>query len=267
MPTGECSSPEPARGRRIPTTSRRRSSSSSTIAGVDMVTVVTEAIFSYCGVHVKIDTDRHVGAERQIVRADGRGRRTSHDGAVRSQMLSLGGVNHLTGGTNRGPRDHGDAAGALQRRGRSSCRSTGLAARPASREAAGRRRRRRGADARGCGPPRSGCSRSSGTSTSTRSWWSTTTSRACCPSTRPGTILGIAARPGSGQGTPIHAGQVLQRRQPRDRLGRDQHRGPARRSSTRSTRRCRGRGSLADGRDDRRAPRVLRAGRRRPMPA
>ena len=31
------------------------------IDGVDFVTVVTEAIFSYCG--VKIDTDRHLGKE------------------------------------------------------------------------------------------------------------------------------------------------------------------------------------------------------------
>jgi len=31
--------------------------------GVDMVTVVTEGIFSYCGAKVKIDTDRHVGPE------------------------------------------------------------------------------------------------------------------------------------------------------------------------------------------------------------
>ena len=31
---------------------------SSNVAGADMVTVVTEAIFSYCGVKVKIDTDR-----------------------------------------------------------------------------------------------------------------------------------------------------------------------------------------------------------------
>ncbi len=29
-----------------------------------MVTVVTEGIFSYCGVKVKIDTDRHIGPER-----------------------------------------------------------------------------------------------------------------------------------------------------------------------------------------------------------
>ena len=31
--------------------------------GVDTVTVVSEGIFSYCGVKVKIDTDRHLGAE------------------------------------------------------------------------------------------------------------------------------------------------------------------------------------------------------------
>ncbi len=74
---------------------------SSSVAGVDTVTVVTEAIFSYCGVDVKIDTDRHVGAERQLVRA--RGEAVGHvtTGQYGSQMLSLGGVNHLTGGTKR----------------------------------------------------------------------------------------------------------------------------------------------------------------------
>ena len=74
---------------------------SSSVAGVDTVTVVTEAIFSYCGVDVKIDTDRHVGAERRLVRA--RGEAVGHvtTGQYGSQMLSLGGVNHLTGGTKR----------------------------------------------------------------------------------------------------------------------------------------------------------------------
>ncbi|MGO4833414.1 6-hydroxynicotinate reductase, partial [Rhizobiaceae sp. 2RAB30] len=33
------------------------------VEGVDLVTVVTEGIFSYCGVKVKIDTDRHLGPE------------------------------------------------------------------------------------------------------------------------------------------------------------------------------------------------------------
>ena len=44
---------------------------SSKVAGADFVTVVTEAIFSYCGVKVKIDTDRHLGSERSIVRYKG----------------------------------------------------------------------------------------------------------------------------------------------------------------------------------------------------
>jgi 6-hydroxynicotinate reductase len=72
---------------------------SSTVAGVDMITVVTEGIFSYCGVLVKIDTDRHVGAEQQLVRAQGEPVGHVTTGQYGSQMLSLGGVNHLTGGT------------------------------------------------------------------------------------------------------------------------------------------------------------------------
>ena len=44
---------------------------SSKVEGTDFVTVVTEAIFSYCGVKVKIDTDRHLGSERSIVRHKG----------------------------------------------------------------------------------------------------------------------------------------------------------------------------------------------------
>jgi len=71
------------------------------IDGVDMVTVVTEGIFSYCGLKVKIDTDRHLGAERSAVRA--RGEQVGHVTTAEygSQMLSLGGVRHLTGGTKR----------------------------------------------------------------------------------------------------------------------------------------------------------------------
>jgi hypothetical protein len=72
---------------------------SSEVAGVDMVTVVTEGIFSYCGVKLKIDTDRHLGAECNIVRAQGEavGHVTTNE--YGSQMLSLGGVRHLTGGS------------------------------------------------------------------------------------------------------------------------------------------------------------------------
>ncbi len=72
---------------------------SSRIDGIDTVTVVTEAIFSYCGVKVKIDTDRHIGDERALVLHEGLpvGHVTTSE--YGSQMLAIGGVNHLTGGT------------------------------------------------------------------------------------------------------------------------------------------------------------------------
>lgn len=69
------------------------------IDGADFVTVVTEAIFSYCGVKVKIDTDRHIGHEAATVRADGEAVGHVMTGEYGSQMLSLGGVDHLTGGS------------------------------------------------------------------------------------------------------------------------------------------------------------------------
>ena len=71
---------------------------STEIDGIDMVTVVTEGIFSYCGAKIKIDTDRHLGPERNFVRVNGEpvGHVTTSE--YGSQMLSLGGVNHLTGG-------------------------------------------------------------------------------------------------------------------------------------------------------------------------
>ncbi|MFK7752715.1 MAG: 6-hydroxynicotinate reductase [Sedimentitalea sp.] len=67
--------------------------------GVDFVTVVTEAIFSYCGVKVKIDTDRHLGSEAAPVLAQGETIGHVSTGEYGSQMLSLGGVDHLTGGS------------------------------------------------------------------------------------------------------------------------------------------------------------------------
>jgi hypothetical protein len=69
--------------------------------GVDMVTVVTEGIFSYCGVKVKIDTDRHLGAETALVRVDGEAVGHVMTAEYGSQMLSLGGVKHLTGGSKK----------------------------------------------------------------------------------------------------------------------------------------------------------------------
>ena len=74
---------------------------SQAVEGVDMVTVVTEGIFSYCGVKVKIDTDRHIGAERAYVRVDGEAIGHVMTGEYGSSMLSLGGVLHLTGGSKK----------------------------------------------------------------------------------------------------------------------------------------------------------------------
>src|SRR5215471_5061933 len=72
---------------------------SSEVKGVDMVTVVTEGIFSYCGVKLKIDTDRFLGPEQNTVRAQGEAVGHVTTSEYGSQMLSLGGVRHLTGGT------------------------------------------------------------------------------------------------------------------------------------------------------------------------
>lgn len=69
--------------------------------GVDTVTVVTEGIFSYCGVKVKIDTDRHLGAEAATIRVDGEPVGHVTTAEYGSQMLSIGGVRHLTGGSKR----------------------------------------------------------------------------------------------------------------------------------------------------------------------
>lgn len=74
---------------------------SQSIDGVDMVTVVTEGIFSYCGVKVKIDTDRFIGHERAIVRVDGEAIGHVMTSEYGSKMLSLGGVEHLTGGSKK----------------------------------------------------------------------------------------------------------------------------------------------------------------------
>ena len=74
---------------------------SAQVDGVDMVTVVTEGIFSYAGVKVKIDTDRFIGPEQAVVRVAGEpvGHVTTSE--YGSQMLSLGGVHHLTGGSKK----------------------------------------------------------------------------------------------------------------------------------------------------------------------
>jgi hypothetical protein len=86
---------------------------SSKVDGLDMVTVVTEGIFSYCGVKLKIDTDRYLGPEQSTVRCDGEA--VGHVTTIEygSQMLSLGGVHHLTGGSKKEGRVTCDALLAL----------------------------------------------------------------------------------------------------------------------------------------------------------
>ena len=69
--------------------------------GVDTVTVVTEGIFSYCGVKLKIDTDRYLGPEQAAVRHEGEAVGHVTTAEYGSQMLSLGGVHHLTGGSKK----------------------------------------------------------------------------------------------------------------------------------------------------------------------
>ena len=71
------------------------------IDGIDTVTVVSEGVFSYCGLKVKIDTDRHLGPECAPVRANGEQVGHVTTAEYGSQMLSLGGVRHLTGGSRK----------------------------------------------------------------------------------------------------------------------------------------------------------------------
>ncbi len=74
---------------------------SAEVDGVDMVTVVSEGIFSYCGVKVKVDTDRYLGPEEAVVRCQGEPVGHVTTAEYGSQMLSLGGVRHFTGGSKR----------------------------------------------------------------------------------------------------------------------------------------------------------------------
>ncbi|MEZ5835629.1 MAG: 6-hydroxynicotinate reductase [Geminicoccaceae bacterium] len=74
---------------------------STRIEGIDTITVVTEGIFSYCGIKVKIDTDRYVGPETAAVRVEGEQIGHVTTAEYGSQMLSLGGVRHLTGGSKK----------------------------------------------------------------------------------------------------------------------------------------------------------------------
>ena len=157
------------------------------VEGVDLVTVVTEGIFSYCGVKVKIDTDRHLGPETATVRGAGRGGRPCHDRRIRladavarrrassDRRLEVGRPRHLR-----------DAARPLQPEAGRAChrrRRRRSSSRPASRRSSTARPSIACASA--AARPPSACSPRNGAGWSTRWWWSTTTSPASSPSTRP----------------------------------------------------------------------------------
>jgi NAD-dependent dihydropyrimidine dehydrogenase PreA subunit len=67
------------------------------VAGLDVVTVVTEAPLSYSGLKVKIDTNRFIGLEGAIVRRDRQivGMVTTEE--YGAKMLAIGGANLLSG--------------------------------------------------------------------------------------------------------------------------------------------------------------------------
>ncbi|HTY24152.1 MAG TPA: 4Fe-4S dicluster domain-containing protein [Desulfomonilaceae bacterium] len=69
----------------------------SKVDGIDVVTVVTEAPLSYSGIKIKIDTDSNIGQEGAPIIY--RKKRVGHLSTEEygSKMLSLGGVNLLTG--------------------------------------------------------------------------------------------------------------------------------------------------------------------------
>ena len=69
--------------------------------GVDTVTVVSEGVFSYCGVKVKIDTDAYIGPEPAAIRVQGEQIGHVTTAEYGSQMLAIGGVRHLTGGSKK----------------------------------------------------------------------------------------------------------------------------------------------------------------------
>jgi hypothetical protein len=163
--------------------------------GVDLVTVVTEGIFSYCSLKVKIDTDRWLGPEQANVRC--RGEVVGHVTTIEygSQMLSLGGVHHLTGGSKKEGRVTCEMMKRWATSRRSSSPSTAArrwSSRPARRPSS--TAWRSSACAWAAARPPWASSPSSSSAMPTRWWWSTTTSPACSPSTRPGAASACGRR-------------------------------------------------------------------------
>ncbi|SDD48769.1 6-hydroxynicotinate reductase [Sporomusa acidovorans DSM 3132] len=68
------------------------------VDGVEVVTVVTEAPLSYSGIKVKIDCNRHIGAEGAKVRREGQVIGMVDTEEYGAKMLSIGGANILSSG-------------------------------------------------------------------------------------------------------------------------------------------------------------------------
>ena len=222
-----CSSPASARPPPIPTTSPRPSSSPRRHDGVDMVTVVTEGIFSYCSFKVKIDTDRCLGPEQANVRCKGEvvGHVTTAE--YGSQMLSLGGVHHLTGGSKKEGRiTVRDDAGARQQAGRSSCTIDGGAQVRRSRPAARRSSTasRSSACAWAAARPRSASSRSSCYGQADEVVVVDDHITGVLTEHQAGRCLDMRAVGHQDARPQVDAGALLPGRQPGHRLGRHRHR-------------------------------------------
>ena len=153
-----------------------------------MVTVVTEGIFSYCGVKVKVDTDRYLGPEQATGARRGRGGGPCDDRRIRlaDAVARRRSPSHRRLARRRAAAtcdalldlSNGKPVELTDRRRRDDHRG--------SRRRADHQRRARRADAgRLRLGRRSACSPSNGSARSTKSSSSTITSPACCPSIRP----------------------------------------------------------------------------------
>lgn len=71
---------------------------SDSVDGVEVVTVVTEAPLSYSGIKVKIDCNKHIGAEGANVRREGQTVGMVDTEEYGAKMLSIGGANVLSSG-------------------------------------------------------------------------------------------------------------------------------------------------------------------------
>ena len=235
------------------------------VDGVDLVTVVTEGIFSYCGVKVKIDTDRHLGPEAATVRADGEAVGHVTTGEYGSQMLSLGGVHHLTGGS--------------KKEGRVTCETLLALCNGKPVELVDRRRRDASSSQAGKAPVvdgkreermRVGCG--SATIGMFAEQWRGQVDEVVVVDDH---ITGVLSEHQAGKllgwrdtgikimRPPLDARPLLPGRRARHRLGRHRHlRSAGHPRAIRTPRRARGPACAADGVDHRRAVRLLRARRR-----